>query len=122
MNDFSNGLINCRNHYPFESWYKIYLLGTGGLYNRKNCEMMQSIFDSLIDELIKLGENASQEKKLLLFKFAVERLNTIVRNNSVLIETEERSEFISLFDEIAVASGMNVEDFEYGITSEWREW
>jgi hypothetical protein len=38
------------------------------------------------------------------------------------IETGEREELCNLFDDIAGAVGINVQDYPDGIASEWRDW
>jgi len=42
--------------------------------------------------------------------------------DSSFIETEEREELCDLFDNIADAVGLNVQDYPDGIASKWRDW
>jgi hypothetical protein len=91
-------------------------------YTKKNCQNAQSILVHLITELEK-APNATNEEKESLIKNCVLQLNAF--NNALkgcFIETGERDELCDLFDNIADAVGLNIQDYEDGIASAWRDW
>lgn len=120
---YQEKLLKCKDSYPFDYWIDDFEDGLG-CYSRDNADMVKKIFDDLIDSLINLKENAFYFEKEKLFKLSVERLNIIRKEKSELIETMEREKFCDLFDEIAVASGLNPSKYANGegIATEWREW
>lgn len=116
--------------YPFNNWRKMfhpkYEDGIDGMeqYTPENCDKAERILDELISSLINAGETLPEKDKVLLFKTAVESLNSLEEEVHGLIETGEREELCALFDEIATAAGLNPADYGdgEGIASEWREW
>lgn len=91
-------------------------------YSKKNCKKAETIILDLIDQLEKVAENDFDRKEELI-KQGVLNLNNL--NDSLdgsFIETGEREELCDLFDNIADAVGLNVQDYQDGIASKWREW
>jgi len=121
--NYSDRLSRCRNDYPFSYWLEDYEEGIGR-YSKDCCEMVESIFEGLIESLINSGESETEVEKVRLFEGAVKRLNNIRQTNPELIETMEREEFCELFDTIALASGVDPKNYGGGdgIASEWRGW
>ncbi len=117
---YQDNLNACKKSYPFEFWGEFH--AEGGAYSPEICEMMENIFDTLISALINLGKDAEPSEKVKLFKLTVERLNVISKTQPELIETMEREAYCDLFDEIAVACGIDIRQYDDGIASEWREW
>jgi len=91
-------------------------------YSKKNCKKAETIIIDLINHLEKVAENDFDLKEELI-KQSVLKLNKL--NDSLdgsFIETGEREELCDLFDNIADAVGLNVQDYQDGIASKWREW
>ena len=84
----------------------------------------QTILDRLIENLIKIGPQASESEKVNQFKVAVESLNKLNDEIGDLIETGEREELCELFDQIAEAAGFDSKKYGggEGIADEWRNW
>ena len=121
--DYETNLLEVRGKYPFDEW-KTYAEDLEQ-YTEENCDVAKRIFDTLLSELIALGENVCEENKLLKFQAAVEALNTL--NNETdgsLIETGEREELCELFNVIAVKAGIDSGKYGdgEGPASEWRDW
>lgn len=117
-------LYICRKNNSFNGW-RYYLKHVLDKYREENCNKVQAIFDSLISNLISLGEGAEEAQKLEKFKIAVLSLNEL--NNSTdgsLIYTGEREELCGLLHQIAKTAG--IESSKYGagrgITCQWRDW
>ena len=71
--DYATNLLEVRQQYPFDNW-KTYDMEQ---YTVENCEAAQRIFETLLSDLIALGENAAEDSKLQTFQLAVEALNTL---------------------------------------------
>ena len=116
--------------YPFDKWREWFLPNEdedfGGMeqYTPENCDKAQAVLDNLINQLVSLGENASETDKVELFKNAILQLNDLNDSIRGLIETGEREDLCELIDLITVASGLDPEDYGdgEGIADEWREW
>lgn len=119
--DYSAKLLATQKNYPFEKWLT-YSEGDEGLeqYTRENCGAAATIFDDLLAALIELGEDASEDEKIALFQEAVESLNGL-NDQTDMIETGEREELCELFNHIARAAGIDVDEEEETVT-EWRDW
>jgi hypothetical protein len=94
-------------------------------YSPENCDRAQAILDRLIEKLGRIGQDASETEKVLLFKEAVEGLNTLNEEiGGELIETGEREDLCLLFDKIAEAAGLDPTQYGEGggIADEWRNW
>ena len=91
-------------------------------YTPQNCKAAETIILDLIEQLESLGQN-NLIKKEALIKNCVLTLNKFNDGlDGCFIETGEREELCSLFDNIADAVGINVQDYQDGIASEWRDW
>ena len=91
-------------------------------YSKENCKQAEAIILDLTKELrgLKPGNVLVKEE---LIKHCVLKLNKF--NDSLdgcFIETGEREELSDLFDNIADAIGLNVQDYPDGIASKWRDW
>lgn len=91
-------------------------------YTKKNCKTAQTIILKLINQL----ENVEQSdflKKEELIRECVLELNKFNETlDGSFIETGEREELCDLFDNIADAVGLNVQDYPDGVASKWRDW
>lgn len=122
---YESGLLKAKAIYPFERWRAREADGLEQ-YTEENCNAAKAIFDSLISELISLGESATEEDKLAKFKTAVELLNELNDEiGGVLIETEERDDLCGLINLVTEKSGIDPK--KYGSGGEgpanlWRDW
>ena len=122
--DYKARLLEVKGNYPFDDWqtYK-----DNGLeqYTKENCEAARRILDTLLSNLIALGEDAQEENKIQNFQVAVESLNSLNdKTDGSLIETGEREELCELFNLIAVKAGIDPSIYGdgEGPASEWRDW
>lgn len=120
---YAQQLETTKEYYPFANWQESYDAGLEQ-YTAENCDKARAIFDTLIAKLILLGQEASEENKVGLFKTAVLALNELSNEIDDLIETGEREDLCELIDRITIAAGMNPKNFAdgEGIADEWREW
>ena len=120
MPEYLNKLSATKAQYPFKRWAE------SGLeqYTEDACAAFARVFDTLISELGSQGEAASEADKLECFHRAVVALNTINETDESLIETGEREDLCELCNIVAVAAGMNPEDYGggEGPATEWRDW
>ena len=120
MNTYRDRILATKSKYPFARWRE------SGLdqYTDEACASFTAVFDTLIHSLISLGESASEEAKIQSFKQVVEALNALNEEDESLIETGEREDLCELCNVIAVATGINPEDYGdgEGPASEWRDW
>lgn len=121
--EYQNKLVSAKQFYPFHRWRESY---NDGLvqYTQENCDKIKKVFDDLIASLIETGENASEEKKMKLFKVAILKTNDLNEKIEGLIETGEREDLCDLTDKITIACGLNPDNYAdgEGLASEWREW
>ncbi len=110
--------------YPFKGWRENFFEYEMEQYTQENCDSAKQVFDNLINELIKIGENADDKKKVQLFEKAIKYLNRLSEKEEALIETGEREELCELIDQITISSGLNPIDYAdgEGIADLWREW
>jgi len=91
-------------------------------YSKKNCKKAESIILNMMEQLEQASPTDLIAKEHII-KICVLNLNKF---NDILggsfIETGEREELCSLFDDIANAVGLNVQNYPDGIASKWREW
>jgi hypothetical protein len=125
MNNYAEKLNATKEKYPFAKWRRSFAEYGLEQYTEENCNDAKAIFDTLIADLVALGEQASEEQKVALFQTAIEDLNAL--NEEVgedLIETGEREELCELTDTIGRACGLNPQKYGdgEGLASEWREW
>jgi hypothetical protein len=93
-------------------------------YSKENCQRVEKIFEDLVENLIKLGENAPKSDKENLIKSCVLTLNALNDEfEGSFIETTEREDLCELIDKIAIAAGLDPLEYEDAdITCQWREW
>lgn len=116
-------LLATKSHYPFQKW-KTYFPNMAQ-YTEDNCMAAQIVLDTLIDSLIQLGEEVSEDQKVEKFRIAVEALNELnEETDHALIETGEREELCELLDAITVAANLDPKNYAdgEGIADEWRDW
>lgn len=65
-----------KEYYPFANWRDSYDDGLEQ-YTEENCSRTEAIFDTLIANLIALGQDAGKDDKVELFKTAVLSLNEL---------------------------------------------
>ena len=121
--DYQNKLLAAKQFYPFEKWRASYNEGLTQ-YTKANCNKAKKIFDDLITSLIRLGENASEEQKIALFKTAILQTNQLNDAIEDLFETGEREDLCELTNQITIACGLNPDKYGEGegLATEWREW
>jgi len=120
---YTDQLLATQSHYPFQKWGTYF--PDMEQYTEDNCMKAQSILDTLIDNLIQLGEKASEGQKIEKFRIAVEALNELnEESDHALIETGEREELCELLDAITVAANLDPKNYAEGegIADEWRDW
>lgn len=120
---YADQLLATQLHYPFQKWRTYF--PDMEQYTEDNCMAAQAILDALIDSLLQLGEEASEDQKVEKFRIAVEALNELNEETGhALIETEEREELCELLDAITVAANLDPRDYAdgEGIADEWRDW
>jgi hypothetical protein len=123
-------LLEVKAKYPFDKWKTYAQPGKNGekgleQYTEENCEAAKRILDTLISDLIDLGEEAPEEDKLQKYQVAVEALNTLNdETDGSLIETGEREALCELFYVIALKNGLDPTKYGdgEGPASEWRDW
>lgn len=121
---YKDQLYQTKQLYPFNNWKKYYEQRLEQ-YAEEACERARKIFDTLIEKLISIGEDAGENEKIPLFQKAIESINELNEEyDEVLIETGEREELCELFNQITIAAGLNPDDYGdgEGLASEWREW
>jgi hypothetical protein len=130
---YSERILKVRDNYPFAHWVADwYPLEPeeddaepeyAEEYSPENCQEVQDIFDVLLENLVKLGENAANSEKEKAFEIAILKLNA--KNESTdFIDTIAREALCDLIDEITVAAGLDPENYSDGdgIADVWREW
>ena len=78
-----------------------------------------------ISNIIQIGKNAEESKKVKLFERSVKKFNCLnEESDESLIETDERETLCELFDKIALIVNIDVSKYGDGdgIASEWRNW
>jgi hypothetical protein len=122
--DFRSKLGEVKNSYPFGQWRKAFDNGLEQ-YTEENCNKAQQIFDDLIAGLADIGEGASEDLKVALFKTAIHATNDLNSEcDDCLIETGEREDLCELTNRITVICGLDPKKYGdgEGLASEWREW
>lgn len=90
-------------------------------YTKKNCQKAEAILVNMIDKLESLEQDNLIGKEEAI-KNGILELNQFNKNIPGFIETQEREELCDLFDSIAEAAGLDIQTYEDGIASQWREW
>ena len=120
---YNQKLEETKDYYPFDNWLQAFDDGLEQ-YTSENCGRTKAVFDTLISQLIRIGENAPENEKLALFKTAVLALNALNEEIDDLIETGEREDLCDLIDHITIAAGLMPGKYGDGdgLADEWREW
>jgi hypothetical protein len=119
--NYAERLNQTKSNYPFNRWAENVI----DLYTPENCNEIAKIFDDLIADLIRKGENAPEAEKVESFRVAIEATNKFNdKFNGGFIETGEREELWELTNIITEAAGLDPENYGEGegLSSEWREW
>jgi hypothetical protein len=122
-NEYQNKLLASKQAYPFDKWRQSFNDGLTQ-YTEENCIKIKKVFDDLINSLIEIGNNATEEQKKQLFKSAILKKNQLNEEIDGLIETGEREDLCELTDIITKACGLDPTKYGdgEGLASEWREW
>ncbi len=120
--EYGQKIVDCKRLYPMERWFSYAAEGLEQ-YTSENSRRVQQVFDDLINKLVMLDEDSTEEEKLSCFKFATQTLNSI-NDKTDIIETGEREELCGLFNSIAVSASLDPAKYGNGEgpASEWREW
>lgn len=91
-------------------------------YTKRNCKKAESILLDCINQLEKVKQDEYKIKEDLI-KQCILKLNDFnAKLGGGFIETGEREELCDLFDNIADAVGLDIQDYQDGIASRWRTW
>jgi len=120
---YQEKLLNTKEYYPFANWRESYGHGLEQ-YTPENCDLAKRVFDTLINELITIGEAAPEPEKVKCFEIAILALNELNDEIYGLIETGEREDLCELIDQITLAAGLDPADYADGdgIADQWRDW
>jgi hypothetical protein len=91
-------------------------------YSKKNCKKAEAIILDMIKSLEQttLNELTAKEEFIKQGVLALNKFNDSL--DGEFIETGEREELCELFDNIADAAGLDLQNYPDGIASKWREW
>lgn len=123
MSTYAEQLLATKQHYPFDNWrahYQQELIRQWEPEGVQDTNAVQAVFDQLIAKLIKLGEEASEKKRVNQIIKAIEATN----DYAGLIMTEQREELCALTDEITIACGLDPSNYVEGagLADEARDW
>jgi hypothetical protein len=123
MSTYAEQLLATKQHYPFDNWrahYQQELIRQWEPEGVEDTNAVQAIFDQLIVKLIKLGEEASEKRRVNQIIKAIEATN----DYAGLIMTEQREELCALTDEIIIACGLDPSNYAEGagLADEARDW
>lgn len=91
-------------------------------YSKNNCKKLEAIISNMISQLELIGSGNVTDKEEII-KNGVLEINCLNNSlNGCFIETGEREELCDIFDNIAEAAGLDLQAYEDGIASKWREW
>lgn len=117
MSTYAENLTAIKQEYPFDKWKSSIDNGLE-MWTLEECDEMIETFDSLIAELITLGENGTEEEKVVLFDEAVDKTNEWTGS----IDTIAREDLVDLIDAIANAAGLGHIDNDGEGLSAGRDW
>jgi len=90
-------------------------------YTQNEIDECAKILDDYIDELIALGDNASEDAIMDCVKKVILALNELnERANYSLIETDQRENLCPFIQDAATNAGLPLTPVD--ITEEWRMW
>ncbi|MEP0211578.1 MAG: hypothetical protein ABJD66_00065 [Cellulophaga sp.] len=121
---YADRLLATKKYYPFTRWHTNFTEYGMEQYTEENCSAARHIFNTLIANLITLGENGKEIEKVSFFETAVTELNNLNSNADGLIETGEREDLCELIDHITLAADLKPDDYAdgEGLADLWREW
>jgi hypothetical protein len=119
---YEEKLIASKQSYPFERWLENGVEFEMDQYTEESCSRAKKIMDDLLGNLIGAGEQATLSERLVLIENAVKSYNVLNQQIEGLIETGEREDLCDVFENIAIAIGINPEDYDGDVTYKWREW
>ncbi|MDO6490983.1 MULTISPECIES: hypothetical protein [unclassified Cellulophaga] len=121
---YADRLLETKKYYPFAMWQTNFTEFNMEQYTEENCSAARHIFNTLIANLITLGENGKEIEKVSFFETAVTELNNLNSNADGLIETGEREDLCELIDHITIAADLKPDDYAdgEGLADLWREW
>ena len=117
MSTYAENLTATKQEYPFEEWKATTADGLE-MWTAEECGEMTDTFDSLISQLIALGENGAEDAKVALFEEAVEKTNQWTG----FIDTIAREDLVDLIDTIANAARLGHIDNDGEGLSGNRDW
>ncbi len=120
MSEYKDKLNATRTAYPFDAWKQ----SGREQYTAQACSAFANVFDQLLADLVRVGQNADESVKFAAFEKAVVELNTLNETDESLIETGEREDLCELINRITVAGGLDPSNYGdgEGPASEWRDW
>lgn len=117
MSTYAENLTASKQEYPFEKWKSSIDNGLE-MWTVEECDEMVDTFDSLIAQLIELGEDGAEEEKVTLFEEAVDKTNEWTGD----IDTIAREDLVDLIDTIANAARLGHIDNGGEGLSAGRDW
>ena len=122
--NYAEKLEKTKEFYPFVKWRTNFTAYDMEQYTEENCNSAKHIFDTLIADLITVGERSEEKNKVALFETAITALNNLDSKAEGLIETGEREDLCELIDYITIAAGLNPDDYAdgEGLADLWRDW
>ena len=93
-------------------------------YTQEIFNKAKAVFDNYIDQLKTIGQNASTQSKVGIFKTAVLLLNNLNNQIEWFIETGEKKDLCDWINQITIAAGLDPKNYAdgEGILDEWRDW
>jgi hypothetical protein len=92
------------------------------LIHLSNIEATRAIFDSMISELVRAGENPEKSRIQQIFTQCVEEINRLDEEKGYFIETEEREDILKELIEIGLVCGLPSSQAIIEIADEHRKW
>ncbi|HDR7542877.1 MULTISPECIES: hypothetical protein [Bacillus] len=91
----------------------------GEFFTEENISTTNTVLDTYINNLQRLGENPTEVEVMQVVKEVVIKLNELNIEHEHFIETMEREDLYEFIDTAARIAGLESEE---DITEEWREW
>ncbi|HDR3901189.1 MULTISPECIES: hypothetical protein [Bacillus] len=102
---------------PITSWVEYD--EDGEFFTEENISATNTVLDTYINNLQRLGENPTEVEVMQVVKEVVIKLNELNIEHDYFIETMEREDLYEFIDIAARIAGLESEE---DITEEWREW
>ncbi|WP_369902424.1 hypothetical protein [Bacillus manliponensis] len=91
----------------------------GGVFTEENISATNTVLDTYINNLEKLGANPTEAEIMKVVKEVVVKINQLNDKYDYFIETMEREDLHEFIDTAVRIAGLESEE---DITEEWREW